>query len=107
MDAIRRMAASERFNPISTSTLVKPVDIVRVKVLDVDKARRRIALTLRLDDEVGPRADRAGAAAASNDGVRPSAPGRSPSAARARRQEQGGGSLADALSRAGLAENRK
>jgi uncharacterized protein len=37
--------------------VVKPGDIVRVKVLDVDVARKRIALTLRLDDEVGPRAD--------------------------------------------------
>src|SRR5207253_7966068 len=33
--------------------IVKPGDIVRVKVLDVDKPRKRIALTLRLDDEVG------------------------------------------------------
>ncbi len=33
--------------------VVKPGDIVRVKVLDVDKPRKRIALTLRLDDEVG------------------------------------------------------
>jgi transcriptional accessory protein Tex/SPT6 len=35
---------------------------VRVKVLDVDKARKRIALTLRLDDEVGQNSGRAGAA---------------------------------------------
>ena len=34
-------------------SIVKPGDIVRVKVLDVDKARKRIALTLRLGDEVG------------------------------------------------------
>jgi protein Tex len=32
--------------------VVKPGDIVRVKVLDVDTARKRIALTLRLDDDV-------------------------------------------------------
>lgn len=31
--------------------VVKPGDIVRVKVLDVDAARKRISLTLRLDDE--------------------------------------------------------
>jgi transcriptional accessory protein Tex/SPT6 len=48
--------------------VVKPGDIVRVKVLDVDLARKRIALTLRLDDEVGPRADRA---APRTDGGRP------------------------------------
>ncbi|HWG27610.1 Tex family protein [Actinospica sp.] len=33
--------------------VVKPGDVVRVKVLDVDAARKRIALTLRLDDEAG------------------------------------------------------
>jgi protein Tex len=87
--------------------VVKPGDIVRVKVLDVDKARKRIALTLRLDDEVGARGDRAGPPAPRNDDGRP--PSRSPSrgAAPARREEQGGGTLADALRRAGLAEKRK
>ncbi|MFG2223040.1 Tex family protein [Streptomyces sp. NPDC048644] len=33
--------------------IVKPGDIVRVKVLDVDIPRKRISLTLRLDDEPG------------------------------------------------------
>jgi uncharacterized protein len=33
--------------------VVKPGDIVRVKVLEVDIARKRIGLSLRLDDEVG------------------------------------------------------
>ncbi|TDD33187.1 RNA-binding transcriptional accessory protein [Actinomadura sp. KC06] len=33
--------------------VVKPGDIVRVKVLDVDLQRKRISLTLRLDDEPG------------------------------------------------------
>ena len=83
--------------------VVKPGDIVRVKVLDVDKARKRIALTLRLDDEVGPRTDRVGTAPPRNDGFR--VPSRS--AAPASRKEQGGGALADALRRAGLAEKRK
>jgi uncharacterized protein len=87
--------------------VVKPGDIVRVKVLEVDIARKRIALTLRLDDEVGPRADRAGAAAPRNDGGRPSARGPSRPAAATDREEQGGGALADALRRAGLAEKRK
>ncbi|MEW9528086.1 Tex family protein [Microbispora sp. NPDC049125] len=35
--------------------VVKPGDIVRVKVLDVDIPRKRISLTLRLDDEVTTR----------------------------------------------------
>lgn len=34
--------------------VVKSGDVVRVKVLDVDVPRKRIALTLRLDDEVRP-----------------------------------------------------
>ncbi|MEU7046390.1 Tex family protein [Streptomyces varsoviensis] len=33
--------------------VVKPGDIVRVKVMDVDIPRKRISLTLRLDDEAG------------------------------------------------------
>lgn len=33
--------------------VVKPGDIVRVKVLEVDLQRKRISLTLRLDDEPG------------------------------------------------------
>jgi uncharacterized protein len=92
--------------------VVKPGDIVRVKVLEVDKARKRIALTLRLDDEVGPRSDRAGTVPR-NDGSRPASGGRSPpggpsrSAAPARREEPGGGALAEALRRAGLAKKPK
>ncbi|MFC5233625.1 Tex family protein [Pseudonocardia zijingensis] len=48
--------------------VVKSGDVVRVKVLEVDEARKRISLTLRLDDEPGagknrggPREDRKGA----------------------------------------------
>jgi uncharacterized protein len=83
--------------------IVKPGDIVRVKVLEVDKARKRIALTLRLDDEVGPRSGRGATAAPRNDSMR--SPSRS--AASGQRHEQSGGALADALRRAGLAEKRK
>jgi protein Tex len=78
--------------------VVKPGDIVRVKVLEVDKPRKRIALSLRLDDAVGPRAGRAGAPVPRADGVRPPAKGQ----ARGRRDEQAGGALADALRRAGF-----
>jgi uncharacterized protein len=86
--------------------VVKPGDIVRVKVVEVDVARKRIALTLRLDDEVGsgPRASRA--AAAQRTDKAPSSPVPSRSAAPSRREE-GGGALAEALRRAGLAEKRK
>ncbi|MFF4232754.1 Tex family protein [Streptomyces sp. NPDC001820] len=35
--------------------VVKPGDVVKVKVLDVDIPRKRIALTLRLEDEAAPK----------------------------------------------------
>jgi protein Tex len=38
--------------------VVKPGDVVRVKVLDVDVPRKRISLTLRLDDDPAGRAGR-------------------------------------------------
>ena len=64
--------------------VVKPGDIVRVKVMEVDVARKRIALTLRLDDQVGPRAERAGAAAPRIEG--PSRGACAPLAPRARQR---------------------
>jgi len=39
--------------------VVKPGDIVKVKVLEVEVDRKRIALTLRLDDEIGAKSERA------------------------------------------------
>jgi uncharacterized protein len=86
--------------------VVKPGDIVRVKVLDVDIPRKRISLTLRLDDNVGERIDGASMAGARNQGGRPTIqiPSRSP--APVHDTERGGGALADALRRAGLAPKR-
>jgi uncharacterized protein len=48
--------------------VVKSGDVVKVKVLDVDEARKRISLTLRLDDEVGAGG---GGGGRSRDGGRP------------------------------------
>jgi len=73
--------------------VVKPGDIVKVKVLEVEVARKRIALTLRLDDEAGAKKEGKGP---SRDGSRApmkASPGRRP-------QEQSGGALAEALRRA-------
>jgi uncharacterized protein len=71
--------------------VVKPGDIVKVKVLDVEVARKRIALSLRLDDE--PVAKSKGKP---RDISRASMTSSSP-----RKQEQsGGGALAEALRRA-------
>src|SRR5262249_6122878 len=88
--------------------VAKPGDIVRVKVLEVDKARKRIALTLRLDDEVGARAERTNAPRKDDGRAQSRAPAGSAAPAReAQGNNQGNGALADALRRAGFAEKRK
>ncbi|WP_411122081.1 Tex family protein [Streptomyces sp. x-19] len=101
--------------------VVKPGDIVRVKVLDVDIPRKRISLTLRLDDEPGKAApagggERRGGGGGGGGGRGPREGGRGG----APRPRQGGGqrggerrgggreagpvndAMADALRRAGL-----
>ncbi|WP_291627889.1 S1 RNA-binding domain-containing protein, partial [Bradyrhizobium sp.] len=77
--------------------VVKPGDIVKVKVLDFEVARKRISLTLRLDDEVGAKKDAPGMQRDSG----PRNPARMTSSA-PRKQEasSGGGALAEALRRA-------
>ena len=40
--------------------VVKPGDVVRVKVLDIDAPRKRISLTMRLDDPLGSQASASG-----------------------------------------------
>jgi uncharacterized protein len=75
--------------------VVKPGDIVRVKVLDVDTARKRIALTLRLDDEVGGNQDQPNRQAPRTEkGAHTTAPSRP--------APESAGALADALRRAGF-----
>jgi uncharacterized protein len=76
--------------------VAKPGDIVRVKVLDVDIPRKRIGLTLRLDDEVGRAEPRRSGA------ERAERPERGGEARPPRRDEPAGGALADALRRAGV-----
>lgn len=82
--------------------VVKPGDIVKVKVLEVDIPRKRISLTLRLDDE---------AAAKPSGGERrqPQRGGRPP---QQRQQRQAApapanGAMADALRKAGLLDSKK
>ncbi|RXH26168.1 transcription accessory protein [Bradyrhizobium nanningense] len=76
--------------------VVKPGDIVKVKVLDFEVARKRISLTLRLDDEVGPKKDAPGM---QRDNTRNSARMTS-SAPRKQESSGGGGALAEAMRRA-------
>ncbi len=75
--------------------VVKPGDIVKVKVLEVEVARKRIALTLRLDDEVGAKGER------SAQGKPRDIPASSMTSSSARKpKEEAGGALAEALRRA-------
>jgi protein Tex len=94
-------------------SIVKPGDVVQVKVLDVDIPRKRISLTLRLDDDAGRPADQR---PASGDGRRGGDRDRQgpkrpmpreaqpdqPRQGRQPRQQPPGGAMADALRRAGL-----
>jgi uncharacterized protein len=70
-------------------SVAKPGDIVRVKVLEVDAARKRIALSMRLDDEAAQRPQGAGRADAPTGKRQFETPRGKPAA--------GGGALGDAL----------
>ncbi|MFF6803017.1 helix-hairpin-helix domain-containing protein [Streptomyces sp. NPDC012616] len=97
--------------------VVKPGDIVKVKVLDVDIPRKRISLTLRLDDEAAPQ----GGQGQSVGGGRPQRGGGRPPQQRQQGVQRGGGggggsrqapppansAMADALRRAGLADPKR
>jgi uncharacterized protein len=95
--------------------VVKPGDIVKVKVLDVDIPRKRISLTLRLDDEAAPQ----GQQGQQGGGERRQRGGRPPQQRQGRRGGGGGGgggrqaappansAMADALRRAGLVDPKK
>ncbi|GAA1708044.1 Tex family protein [Fodinicola feengrottensis] len=103
--------------------VVKPGDIVKVKVLDVDIPRKRIALTLRLDDEATPApagGDRDRRGGGQQRGQRGGQSGSGQQSGQQRGQSGGqsggqsrgnggtsnsaGGALADALRRAGLVD---
>ena len=76
--------------------IVKPGQIVKVKVLDVDVKRQRISLTMRLDDTPGT-SSRSGSVAPGPRDSRPSEPKRAPE-----HKPQPGGAIALALERAKL-----
>ena len=122
-DGLVHVSAMSRDFVSDPREVVKSGDVVRVKVLEVDPARKRISLTLRLDEDANqagrggqrggrPAAERARAGGAGGSGGR----GRDSGQAGQRSQGQGGqrgggrdfggsnggGALADALRRAGL-----
>ncbi|MBM9437465.1 Tex family protein [Actinacidiphila bryophytorum] len=115
-DGLVHVSALSRSYVSDPRDVVKSGDIVRVKVLDVDLPRKRISLTLRLDDE--PRAS-AGGSGAGSGGQAPGGGGerRGKAPRQGGRQGQGdrrggssqppaGGAMADALRRAGLTGGR-
>lgn len=77
--------------------VVKPGDIVKVKVLDVDLARKRISLSLRLDDEPGP-----GGNAHNGDSTSGKRRKSGKNNAQRNRRPAPSGAMADALRRAGF-----
>ncbi|MEU5891475.1 Tex family protein [Streptomyces sp. NPDC047461] len=101
--------------------VVKPGDIVKVKVLDIDIPRKRISLTLRLDDEAAPQGEQG---QQGGGGERRQRGGRPPQQRQQGQQRQGGGrggqgggsrqaappansAMADALRKAGLLDPKK
>jgi len=128
-DGLVHVSAMSRSFVSDPRALAKPGDVVKVKVLGVDQARKRISLTMRLDDEpdgsgseggMGRRAGRQGPAGArdrrgdqgrDSQGQKPQ--GQKPQGQKPRGQDRRGGrrgdqapgqdgAMADALRRAGL-----
>lgn len=83
-------------------SVVKPGDIVRVKVLEVDKPRKRISLTLRLDDQAGSQSARSGRSDGGGGASR-----RDQARVQAAKPATPGNAMADALLRAGFGARSK
>jgi protein Tex len=102
-DGLVHVSAMSRTFVKDPRDVVKPGDIVRVRVLDVDIPRKRISLTLRLDEEAP-----SGSAAPASRGGGQQPRGDRPRGGGHDRRRGGqpapapGGALADALRRAGL-----
>ncbi len=101
-DGLVHVSAMSRTFVKDPRDVVKPGDIVRVKVLEVDIPRKRIGLTLRLEDEPGkPQQQQQG-------GRRDNRPqgggggGRGNQQRQRRNEPAASGSMADALRRAGF-----
>jgi protein Tex len=123
-DGLVHVSAMSRTFVKDTRDVVKSGDVVKVKVLDVDVPRKRISLTLRLDDEAAAQDSPGGRGGRREDGERS---GRGERGGRVQQQRRGGGggrgqgggqgggrggrqapppansAMADALRRAGLA----
>jgi uncharacterized protein len=99
-DGLIHISAMSRNFVKDPREVVKPGDIVKVKVLEVEVARKRIALTLRLDDEIGGKREAKGS---SQDSIRTptkASSGRKP------QEQSAGGAFAEALRRASKKSDR-
>ncbi|MFI1467321.1 Tex family protein [Streptomyces wuyuanensis] len=123
-DGLVHVSAMSRTFVKDPRDVVKPGDVVKVKVLDVDIPRKRISLTLRLDDEAATQSGGGGGQGQRRDrsqgGERGQGGGRPPQqrqGGRDRRAGAGSGSgrqatppansaMADALRRAGLLDEK-
>uniref|UniRef100_UPI003F65D2C0 Tex family protein n=1 Tax=Streptomyces albidoflavus TaxID=1886 RepID=UPI003F65D2C0 len=127
-DGLVHVSAMSRNFVKDPREVVKPGDIVKVKVMEVDAARKRISLTLRLDDEPGAAGggrERRGGEGRSGGGQAQGQGGggrqgerRGGARAPQQRQGRGGGrgqsapppandAMADALRRAGLVDPKQ
>jgi protein Tex len=105
-DGLVHVSAMSRTFVKDPREVVKPGDVVRVKVLDVDIPRKRISLTLRLEDEAGAeRPQRTGQdrpqGSRGSQGSR-GAQGSQRSQGSQPQRSEPGGAMAEALRRAGL-----
>ncbi|SDM96706.1 Tex family protein [Streptomyces wuyuanensis] len=123
-DGLVHVSAMSRTFVKDPRDVVKPGDVVKVKVLEVDIPRKRISLTLRLDDEAATQSGGGGGQGQRRDraqgGERGQGGGRPPQqrqGGRDRRAGAGSGSgrqatppansaMADALRRAGLLDEK-
>ncbi|MEU2109553.1 Tex family protein [Streptomyces sp. NPDC019507] len=119
-DGLVHVSAMSRTFVKDPRDVVKPGDVVRVKVLDVDIPRKRISLTLRLDDEAAAQSGGGGAQGQRRE--RSQGGGRPPQQRQGSRERRagagsgtGGGrqaappgnsAMADALRRAGLLDDK-
>ncbi|MEZ5236734.1 MAG: S1 RNA-binding domain-containing protein [Acidimicrobiales bacterium] len=119
-DGLVHVSAMSRRFVSDPRDVVKPGDVVKVKVMDVDLARKRISLSLRLDDEPGAGGAGGGSRGGAADGRGPRRGDGDRRGASNRRDRErakggqgggreepaGGGAMADALRRAGLLGER-
>ncbi|MHB2166775.1 Tex family protein [Alsobacter sp. R-9] len=104
-DGLVHISAMSRTFVKDPRTVAKPGDVVKVKVLEVDVPRKRIALTMRLDDDATARpAGREASAARPASGPRPARDERRPGGGSGGGGggTGGGNAFADAFRKAGL-----